>query len=240
LAGAERSGVTLRLLGSIGCRLHCAGLEAVFDRLQREDPPDLDFAAPGKHRKSIREVFVGLGYVEDRDMTVAMEGRRYKFVHPVRRLNVDLFIDRLEFCHPIDVAKRFGLDSPTLPLSDLVLSKLQIVEINQKDLKDLAVLLLAHEVGGNDPERLDASRVSRLASEDWGLFYTMSRNVERLRGFLDQAPLTPEEHAQILSRLDGLWAAVETEPKSLRWKVRAKVGPRVQWYEDVAEPEPTF
>jgi len=240
LEAAGQAGLTLRLVGSVGCRLHCAEHEWAFGALEREDPPDLDLVAPGKDRNGVRRIFGELGYDEDRDMTVAMEGRRYKYWRSRDRLNADLFVDRLEFCHPIDVTKRFGLDSPTLSLADLVLSKLQIVEMNLKDLKDLTVLFLAHDVGSGDREAVDPGYIARLGSEDWGLYYTMSRNVERVRAFLEGVPFADEQRVTARRRIDALWDAVQASPKSLKWKLRAKVGPRVQWYQDVSEPEPTF
>jgi hypothetical protein len=240
LYAAGEAGLTLRLLGSVGCRLHCEGRLAAFDALGREDPPDLDFAAPARDRTALRGLFAKLGYDEDRDMMVAMEGRRYAYRSHVDNLHVDLFINKLEFCHPIDVTKRFDLDSPTLPVADLLLSKLQIVEINQKDLIDLVVLVLEHDLGSGDRERIDAGYVAKLASEDWGLYYTMSRNVERSKAFVGASALGAEERAAVAGRLDALWASVEAAPKGLKWKLRSKVGARMQWYEDVTEPEPTF
>lgn len=240
LNAAGDAGLTLRLLGSVGCRLHCGGHLGAFATLGREDPPDLDFAAPSKDGNGVRGVFAKLGYDEDRDMMVAMEGRRYAYRSKADGLHVDLFINRLDFCHPIDVTKRFGLDAPTLPVGDLLLSKLQIVEINRKDLIDLVVLVLEHDLGSGDRERIDAGYIARLASEEWGLYYTMSRNIERAKEFLRASALAPADQAAGVGRLDALWQAVEAEPKGLKWKLRAKVGPRVQWFEDVTEPEPTF
>jgi len=239
IAAAEREQATLRLLGSVGCRLHCGGHEAVFDALEREDPPDLDFVAPRRSRASIRKVFADLGFDEDRDMTVAMEGRRYKYQRSADGLTADLFIDRLEFCHPIDVSGRFDLDEPTLSLADLVLSKLQIVEINRKDLTDLTVLLLAHDLG-DGREKVDAAYIAGLAAADWGLCYTMGRTLERLHAYVETASLDARTKTTVRGRADALRAAVDSRPKSLRWKLRAKVGPRMQWYQDVSEPEPTF
>jgi hypothetical protein len=241
VARAERAGLTLRLVGSVACRVHCGGRQGVLDALAREQPPDVDLVAPAGSRAGVRALLRDLGYQEDRDMLVAMEGRRYAFRSPDRGLQVDLFVDRLEFCHPIDVTGRFGLDSPTLPLADLALSKLQIVRINQKDLKDLTVLLLEHPCGSGDREAVDVTYLARLASEDWGLYYTMSRNVARLRAFLEQAgALSGEDRRTAASRLEELWEAVEAAPKGIRWRLRARVGPRVQWYQEVTEKEPTF
>jgi hypothetical protein len=237
---AEEAGLTLRLVGSVACRVHCPAYRDRLDAMDRENPPDVDLVASSASRAGLRSIFRDLGYEEDRDMLVAMEGRRFAFRVPDGRIHIDLFIDRLEFCHPIDVSRRFSLDAPTLSLADLALSKLQIVEINQKDLTDLAVLLLEHRCG-SDREAVDIDHIARLAAEDWGLYHTMSGNVERMRAFVAAAPALPgDEKAIVTARLGELWARAEEAPKSLRWKLRAKVGSRVKWYQDVAEKEPTF
>lgn len=237
---ADEAGVTLRLVGSVACRLHCEGQHGLLEAMGRENPPDVDMVTTGSDRARARDLLRSLSYEEDRNMLVAMEGRRYAFREPKLRLHVDLFVDRLEFCHPIDVTGRFGLDHPTLSLADLVLSKLQIVQINQKDLKDLVALVLEHDLGPDDREAIDAAYIARLASQDWGLYYTISRNLERVRQFAAAGPLTEVDRELIGARLGALWRQIEGAPKPLKWRLRAKVGPRVRWYEDVEEPEPAF
>jgi tetrahydromethanopterin S-methyltransferase subunit F len=241
LGRAEEAGVTLRVVGSIGVRLHCPEFVDRLDAMDREAPPDIDLIIPTSDRRAFRAMLVGLGYPENRDVLVAMEGHRYRYTVPDEALHIDAFVDVLEFCHPIDLRERLHLDAPTIPLTDLVLEKLQIVEINQRDLKDLTVMFLEHDVGTAGREVIDLDYVAGLLARDWGFCYTVGRNVERLRGFVVGTPgLSDEERGLIARRLDALVDRVEAEPKSRRWRFRARVGTRVQWYRDVSELEATF
>ncbi len=237
----DAAGVTGRVLGSVGIRLHCPAYAERLDAMKREAPPDIDLIIPASDRRPFRAVVEELGWEENRDLLVAMEGRRYQYMVPEEGLHIDVFVDVLEFCHLIDLRERLRLDTPTIPLSDLVLEKLQIVEINEKDLKDLAILFLEHDVGADGREVIDLEYVAGLLARDWGFCYTVGRNVERLRSFILGAPaLSGEEREVIGRRLAEFVTRVDAEPKSRRWRLRAKVGTRMQWYRDVSEMEATF
>ena len=75
---------------------------------------------------------------------MASEGARHAYLHRQTGLNVDVFADELYFCHRIPFKDRLDLDSPTICTTDLLLEKMQIVEINLKDFKDTIVLMLEH------------------------------------------------------------------------------------------------
>lgn len=130
--------------------------------------------------------------------------------------------------HVIDLRGRLGHSGPCASPSDLLLSKLQIYEVNRKDLVDLTALVLDHPVRSGDDEAIDAAYVAKLASEDWGLYRTLQLNLGKLRETVEELDV---DHDLVRSRLDELWAAVEAHPKPLRWRMRAQVGDRVRWYE---------
>jgi hypothetical protein len=164
-------------------------------------------------------------------------GRRIFHDAGGKRRRVDVFLDRLEFCHPIDLRGRLDLHPITIPLTDLLLEKLQIVEINEKDLKDLVVLLLEHPVAEHEEEgAIDASYVAKLLSQEWGFYYTVSLNFDRIRRYMDTIPdLSEDQKALVARRIQEIWRPVEATPKGLRWKLRAKVGPARRWYNEVGE-----
>src|SRR4030081_1544948 len=145
-----------------------------------------------------------------------MQGdRRLYFYDSHNSRQVDVFIDVFRMSHVIDLRGRLDHEGPCANPSDLLLSKLQIYEVNRKDLVDLVALVLDHPVqAGWGDEVIDAGYVARVASQDWGLYRTLQVNTEKLRASLDE-----------------LWRAVEAQPKPLKWKLRAQVGDRVQWYE---------
>jgi hypothetical protein len=236
---AERDGIRLRILGSLAYRIHCPEHLALFDAMERS-LTDIDFAADGKQRKAVKEFITAHGYVENQRMTVSTEGRRYYFEHPDTRLGVDVFYDELYFCHRIPLRERLELDKPTITTCDLLLEKMQIVELNFKDVKDTMVLLLEHPVGHGSAgtEEIDADYIADRLRDDWGFYYTVSQNLGKVEHFLPQFDVIGPEQAQIIStRIDQVRGAIDNAKKTRRWKTRALVGTKKQWYQDVAPKE---
>lgn len=250
---AAAQGVTMRAVGSAGIRLHCSAPGPLMDRLGRP-AKDIDFIVPQRHRKGMRRLLESRGYIADRDLLIAMEGARYSFEHPGDGIQIDVFVERLDFCHTIEVSGRLDRHPVTLPVDELLLSKLQVVEMTTTDLIDAAVLLATHEVshdaGGSDAssrpledETVDAGHIAGLLSRDWGFHHTATNNLERLRG--DAGPsaargMADSESARVQRRATQLLDAIEAAPKSLAWRMRARVGERKQWWQDVDDRRATY
>ena len=237
---AKERGLELRILGSLAYRLHCPANLALFEQMQR-DLTDVDVTARSDQRKAIRDFLLGLGYEVDQDIVVATEGKRYCFTEPGSGMGVDVFFDELFFCHPIPLKDRLGLDYPTISLADLLLEKMQIVEINPKDIKDSLVLLLEHSLDSGAEEGIDASYVAKLLAADWGFYYTVTRNLEKLRHHVaDYGALDAGQWEIVNERITEIEKMIEEEPKTRGWKLRARIGARVKWYQEVAEKSATF
>jgi hypothetical protein len=233
-------GVELRILGSLAYRLHCPANVHLFDEMDR-DLTDVDLAATAEQRKTVRAFLEDLGYVIDHDLLVTTEGKRYAFTDPASKMVVDVFFDELYFCHPIPLRDRLALDYPTLTPTDLLLEKMQIVEINPKDIKDSLVLLLEHPLDSNEPDAIDTRYIARLLAADWGFYFTVTTNLAKIgRHVADYAALGSDGGALVNRRVDELVRAIEEEPKTGRWKLRARIGPRVKWYQEVAEKSQTY
>ena len=138
-------------------------------------------------------------------------------------------------CHVIPVAKRLALDPMTVPLAELLLTKLQVVALNEKDQRDIVNLLHAHPLSDDDAAGINAHYVAGLLAGDWGLWRTSTLNVERVRSGLARYGLAPEQEEIVRTRLDDLRSRIDEEPKRTRWKVRARMGERVKWYEEPEE-----
>ncbi|MBA2311807.1 MAG: hypothetical protein H0V97_03295 [Actinobacteria bacterium] len=237
---ATRADIKLRLLGSIAFRFHCPKYESYSDAMNRE-LTDIDFVAFSGERKKIRALFEGLGYVEDRDILVATEGARYFYRNPQNGLGVDVFFDRLDYCHPIELVHRLHLDSPTISLPDLVLEKIQIVELNEKDIKDLIILFLEHDLGVDERELVDDRYIAAILGNDWGFYYTATTNLNKVLVFLRRYDVLNDDERTIAEeRVKRLMTEIESQPKSLKWKMRSKLGPKVRWYKEVSAKEATF
>jgi hypothetical protein len=237
---AREHEIPLRILGSLAYRLHCPQNLDLFDAMKR-DLTDVDFAARSDGRKDLRAFLEGRGYVIDQDVLVATEGARYCFADPNSSMLVDVFFDELFFCHQIPLKDRLELDYPTISLADLILEKMQIVEINAKDIKDTLVLLLEHPLGSGEREEIDAAYIAKLLAADWGFYYTVTTNLGKLgRLGAEHGKLSADQWTVVGSRIEELERMIEEEPKTRRWKIRARIGPRVKWYQEVAEKTATY
>ena len=243
IAAAEERGIQLRLLGAIAVIKHCPAFIWLHEATRRE-LTDIDFMAYSKQQREIRDLLATLGYAVKGGggggVTMEVWTGREIYVDPRgQRHSVDVFYDKLDFCHPVEFKGRLELDSPTIPLTDIVLEKLQIVEINEKDLKDLMIMLLEHRVnvrGDAGREDVDGAYIADRFARDWGFSYTASLNFDKILAFLPRYhAFTPEHRETIASRIAELREAIERKPKSTAWKMRARVGPRKKWYRDVAE-----
>ena len=183
--------------------------------------------------------FTQLGYAPRDRFLAIMEEVRHIYDNTQAGLTADVFFDELSMCHRIDFRNRLVVDYPTISLADILLEKLQIVKISMKDVQDVIILLRGHDVGDDDNDKVNSRYIARLLSDDWGFYYTVTTNLTKI---LDQflsafSGLTEDDRNIVKPRIDRLLTALEDEPKSLKWKMRAKVGPKKIWYQEVEEVE---
>jgi 8-oxo-dGTP pyrophosphatase MutT (NUDIX family) len=225
-AGGAEQEVPMRMIGGVAVAIRCES--ARKPPLDREYH-DIDVLAPARKGRAIRELMEELGYEQDQAFNALHGGHRLYFWDPLNERQVDVFLDRMEMCHAFDFSKRIDVDPPTLSLADLLLLKLQIVEANHKDYLDMLALLTDHDLTDDDTG-INVRYISSLAADDWGLWRTTTNSAERVDHIareLDGFVHTARIHEQIRTLL----TALEEEPKSRRWKMRAKIGERRRWYE---------
>lgn len=232
---AEAADVTVRVLGSIGVAMHCPDAAALLPSFERTYA-DIDLVAYRRAAKALGRVLASLGYDDDREVFIASESTRSIFNHPIRNIHLDVFYDRLEFCHVIPMGDRLEADRPTIPLAELLLSKLQIIRINEKDIVDTILLLLDHPLGAGDNEVIDVDRIASLAAADWGLWRTISQNLDKIATLAAGYPqLDAAQRARATSAATQLKARIDAEPKPMAWRIRDRIGDRRQWWTDVEE-----
>ena len=232
---SQDAGILLRVIGSLAFQMHCPQfgyLQAAMGRAYT----DIDFAAYGKQSKPIQNLLTSLGYKENREVFISSEGMRSIFENSAAGLHVDIFYDKLDFCHTIYWKDRLEVDIPTIPLAELLLEKMQIVQINEKDVIDTIMLLLEHALGDSDRETINIQRIAKLCAGDWGLWRTTAMNLDKVQKLAMQyEQLTAEQKDKIVSQVNAALTYLDQEPKPLTWKLRARVGDRVKWYKDVDE-----
>jgi len=227
--------VTLRLLGAVAFARRCPNHAYLRERLGRHYT-DIDFAAYGKDASQIRGMLAEAGYAEDPRVYVDSEGSRLVAEHTGMGMHIDVFLDKLEFCHTVLWKGRLELDPETIPLAELLLQKMQIVEINEKDLIDTITLLLEFPLGDADEGTINIGRVAAICAKDWGWWRTLTMNLGKVRQMAAHyEQLTDEETTRVADQVQASLDRIEAEPKSMSWKLRAKIGDRKKWYRDVGE-----
>jgi hypothetical protein len=224
---AESRGLPLRVLGGVAIRMRAPGeLPAAL----RRSYADADFLTAKDASSRAQQFFRDEGY-EPQVAFNALHGReRLLFFDNGNDRQVDVFVGGFEMSHKVPVAKRMELEPRTLPLAELLVTKLQIAELNEKDLRDALALFQGHAVNEGDGDSINAARVAELCATDWGLWRTLTGNLATCREHLARYDLGQDDQARIAKGIDDMLERVDQEPKSRGWKLRAKIGERKRWY----------
>jgi hypothetical protein len=235
IEASSSSDVLLRLLGALAFSIHCPEFGYLQQQLGRSFT-DIDFASYGRKRGIIVKLMTSLGYEEDFMVSRLYGSRRIVFHSKSSDRHCDVFLDKLEFSHDLPFEGRLEADYPTIPLAELLLEKMQIVKLNEKDVIDTIMLLREHQVGQGDKETINSERISTLCAQDWGLWRTVTGNLKLV---LEQASkykqLSKDDMGDIASKVGKLLEFIDAAPKTTRWKLRARVGESRKWYREVDE-----
>jgi hypothetical protein len=227
LSTLKQDGVMVRLIGSLAISMHCSNREPNQTRIIK----DMDLVGYANDRPKIENRLKAMGY-QPAEMFNLINPTRLLFFDPTDRLRVDVFLGQFRMCHTLDFSTQIPLDEPTLPVADLLATKLQIVEITKNDLDDMVALLSCHELSHQDlKDKLDVTRLADLCRRNWGIYRTFTGNIQRIAAYLQKTSLDDSEKRSITSKLDEILKSIEKSPKSLKWKIRAEIGDRWIWYE---------
>ena len=240
--GAVDAGLGLKLLGGLGVRVVCPDYPP---RLRRDQ--DIDFACMSKERKAVAAHLEQVGCQPDKRFNNLNGDRQMYFTAPSGR-PIDVMVDRLTMCHTLDFRPSFRRLPLTVDVVDLLLSKLQIIELNEKDARDIVQLLSCMSIagggvkggrppgpaqGGVDGLAIDADRFGSVLGSDWGWWRTVTANLDKLPALLADRPHLaqpgmPFDPARQAAQLRQL---ADAAPKSMKWKMRSGIGDKVRWYE---------
>ena len=238
-AAAER-GIILRILGGAAIRMHSQSSDHMYELLKRVPKHDMDFVSYSKFRPLTRQFMKDMGYTPYVTLAMTSGAGRHRQIFNDAEGNkaIDVFLDILPMCHVIDFRGRLEVDNPTVPPAELFLLKAQICDMNEKDWQDMCILLREHPVGNTDKDTINLPHVSKILSDDWGFYHTVSTNLKKLHEYVGKCPgLSKEDRANVAGKIDMISQAIEKEPKNLKWKMRAKVGTSRKWYNVVEEVE---
>lgn len=229
LDAADAENIPLRLLGGLAIYLRCPTAIREDTRLQRAYG-DLDFAILSQGSTKTKALFQQLGYTGNKAFNALHGYQRLMFYDEPNERKIDIFVDRMQMCHILDFRTRLTIDKRTLPLADLLMTKLQIVEINEKDITDMIALLHEYPLAEND-SGINTPYITSLTAQDWGLNKTFEQNLRKILAYVDEHSFPSDVH----ERIETLITRIEAQPKTMKWKARAVVGERVRWYETPEE-----
>lgn len=251
LKKAQEKGIVMRILGAMAVYIH-SGNNARCREIHRmrfgEGVPmftDLDLMAYSKQLNDIKKFFESLGYKPDRMINILFPGKRLIYYHSEGKYHIDVFFNKLEFSHDVPFGDspgkgRLELSFPAISPTDVVLEKLQIHHINRKDLVDLIVMFLSHELSDRDGDGLiNKKYIAQLLANDWGFWYDSRENLAKVKGMassLVKEGVLKEDEAQVaVKKVEELIKAIDDEPKTKNWEKRAKKGTKEKWYREIDE-----
>lgn len=233
VSAAEGNQIHLRAFGGLAIYVHSQNNPRFFYR----ESPDVDFVVSERDRHKLESFFHKMGYSPNKQFNLLNGAHRQIYYDALAGHRIDILVGDFEMCHKLPLNDRLTVDSLTIPLAELLLSKAQIVELNRKDAFDIISLLLNNDLGDEQQGNIGLDRIAALCAEDWGLYKTTSLNLQRVEemALTQDLGLTPEEQDLVARRIRRIAAAIESVPKSVAWKARSLVGTRLRWYAEVEE-----
>jgi hypothetical protein len=230
---AEAAGIRARLLGGVAIGIHSPSTALPCFQRPYED---IDIAIEKSARRKIDVVVANCGYQPDVEFN-NFNGSERRVYYSETHGKLDVFVGQFSMCHVLSLEGRFELDTPTLPLADLLLTKAQIYELNRKDAYDLLALMLDHEIGLGDDDVIDAERIRQVCGADWGFWRTVRNSLELLEVHVGRDADLADYRQHLSEAIAQLREHLDSAPKSPKWKLRSKIGDRKVWYVLPEDPE---
>lgn len=241
---AQTKGLVLRIAGGVAFFLHSPDQQLLWSKLSRLGPRvfnDIDFMGYRRQREEVAKLLTKEDYeLQSKFLMYYGVNRQIYYGRTVPMIEV--FYDRLSMCHTVDLRERLETDSPTIPLVELLLQKLQAFRFADKDVKDCVLLLRSHDLGQDDKDKINLRMLEKHGLfDDWGFHYTVVTNLNSVSKFVDDSSILSNEDKSIVrSRIANMLSFMNEQPKSMKWKMRARVGTKKRWYKEVEDWSQSF
>jgi hypothetical protein len=226
---ARRRNTVLRLVGGLAIHIHCTE-HSFCDRRYG----DIDFVGLKTQYKSIVEVMKEVGYMENSNMTMSTGGSRLLFEKPGTTDHIDVFLDHIDIEHEVNLKDRLDIEKETISISDLLLVKLTITRLNEKDIRDIITMMKDIRIGHDDSVgTINITYIAELCAKSWGLHHDVMASLRRTLDFLPRFALSESIDSEVADRLEALENEILKVPKSFRWRLRALIGERFPWRREI-------
>jgi hypothetical protein len=224
-----KSDVQVCFLGGLGILLH---KHSPVPNALRRQYQDIDLVVKRSDRKQLQSLLEAAGYQSFERFNAIHGQHRLLYFDADNERKLDVFVETFKMCHMLPLGEVLPLEGSLLSPADLLLTKLQVYEINEKDLLDCLALLLDHDVQEDSDEAVDSTRIMDIVGRDWGWHTTLSDNLVKMAELAESIDgLTPDERNRLAERIAAIQWILDEAPKSLRWKLREVIGRRVPWYD---------
>lgn len=226
---ARQNKTVLRLVGGLAIHEFCTD-HSFCDRHYG----DIDFVGLSSQYENIVQVMKDAGYLENKNMTISTGGSRLLFIKAGQEEHIDVFLDRLDVEHMIELKDRLEIEMDTVSVSDLLLVKLTITRLNEKDIRDIITIVKDLQMGHSDsPNTINMDYITDLCAKSWGLYHDVLRTLRRTLNFLPEYPLPKKTRVSVMKKLEALEEMILRSPKSLKWKLRAPLGEHIPWRREI-------
>lgn len=240
---ARGDGVQLRLIGGLAVLAQCR--DVGFCRRRHRD---VDAVGLRRQTKAVVATLTRLGYEENRHVRLASGGRLLQAFRACRHRDdgrqahtddrIDVYLDTFRLHHEIPLRGRLALEPYTVPLSDVLLAKLQRTWLSGTDLRDIVGLLKDARLDEVEVAGVVGIRyLAQVCARDWGLYHDVSANLEQSAVAAAHMDLDEAARLQAAAAAGRLLDALRRERKGARWRLRALAGERLPWHDVVDENE---
>jgi hypothetical protein len=227
-------------------REHCRTVE-----LCARDYTDLDMVAPGKERRvACRDAARPLRLCRElrrehgdrrRRATVRASlraRRRVREQRPPTPTTTSTSFSTPSAWTTTSPSRRLELEPYTVSLADLLLTKLQIFRLNEKDVRDIVTLLADAEVSDGDASgTIDARYIGELCADDWGLFYDVATNLQRVDERVARLPLERRAGSPACAAGSAADRRHRRCAQERALALRARLGTRASWHNELDDQE---
>ena len=216
LSDCKDKSIDIRLFGSVALLFLCSKNNKNISNFGRMIA-DIDIIVMPKHVAMLENYFLKQGYEANRQIKM-LHGNQRRSFYAENNISIDVFIGNITLCQDISILDRFSLSYPTIPPTDLFLTKIQKISLSEWDVFDINFILEHININ-------DCQYIVELSSKTWNWWKTLNTNIS----FILEKDISDNNRNLLIVLLD----MINSNNKTINWKIRNIIGEKTRWYNDV-------